>query len=131
MPPLHVTQPWHGISLSRSVALYESSRYRVLLNEVPLVEKLLRAMVAKEESEHGEQSTEYATAANNLAELLRHEGKYDAAEGLYRQAVDIWMRVHEGEEHPLVATGMRNLARVLFQQKPVRKPLSPNAPEHG
>ena len=25
-------------------------------------------------------------------------------------------RVH-GEEHPLVATGMRNLARVLFQQK--------------
>jgi tetratricopeptide (TPR) repeat protein len=54
-----------------------------------------------------------ATSLNNLAELLKTQGKYDEAEPLYRQAIGVW-RTALGEEHPLVATGLNNLAVLLW-----------------
>ena len=40
------------------------------------------------------------------------QGKLDDAKPLYEEALAIWKKVH-GEEHPLVATGLNNLAQLL------------------
>ena len=43
------------------------------------------------------------------------QGKYDEAEPLNKEAIEIWKKVH-GDEHPLVATGLNNLAELLRAQ---------------
>lgn len=43
------------------------------------------------------------------------QGKYEAAKLLYEEAIAIWKKVH-GDEHPLVATGLNNLAGLLRAQ---------------
>ena len=43
------------------------------------------------------------------------QGKYDDAAPLYREAVEIWKKAH-GDTHPLVATGLNNLAGLLKAQ---------------
>ena len=44
------------------------------------------------------------------------QGKLDEAAPLYKEAIAIWKKVH-GDEHPLVATGLNNLA-VLLDEDP-------------
>ena len=43
------------------------------------------------------------------------QGKLDKAAPLYKKAIEIWKKVH-GEEHPLVATGLNNLANLYKAQ---------------
>ena len=43
------------------------------------------------------------------------QGKYDESEPLYRESLAIWKKVH-GNDHPLVATGLNNLAELLRVQ---------------
>ena len=43
------------------------------------------------------------------------QGKLDEAALLYKEAIAIWNKVH-GDEHPLVATGLNNLALLLWNQ---------------
>jgi tetratricopeptide (TPR) repeat protein len=72
-----------------------------------------------------------AASLNNLAELLRAQGKYDEAEPLYQQSLAIRRKVctihlaasscdHSckvlGEEHPSVAKSLNNLAGLLRAQ---------------
>jgi tetratricopeptide (TPR) repeat protein len=78
---------------------------------IPLHERLCAAVL----SEHGETSAEYAIELNNLASLVRAQGRYAEAEGLYRQALDI-SRATIGEVHPDYATNLSNLAGVVRQQ---------------
>ena len=53
-----------------------------------------------------------ATDLNNLAMLLYSQAKYEEAEALYRQAMDIDIRAL-GRDHPGVATDLNNLAGLL------------------
>ena len=43
------------------------------------------------------------------------QGKYDEVKPLYEEAITIWKKVHGGE-HPQVATGLNNLAGLLYKQ---------------
>jgi tetratricopeptide (TPR) repeat protein len=56
-----------------------------------------------------------AQSLNNLAGLLRAQGKYDEAEPLCRQSLEILRKVL-GEEHPNFAGSLNNLAAVLRAQ---------------
>jgi tetratricopeptide (TPR) repeat protein len=49
---------------------------------------------------------------NNLALVLRDQGKYEQAEEMYRRALRLWETVL-GKEHPFTLTGMDNLAVLL------------------
>ena len=49
---------------------------------------------------------------NNLAGLLQATGRYEKAEPLYRQALEI-VRETLGERHPTYAAGLNNLAGLL------------------
>jgi tetratricopeptide (TPR) repeat protein len=79
----------------------------------------------------GEEHPDVAQSLNNLAELLKAQGKYDEAEPLCRQSLAIIRKVcairlaassrdHScqvlGEEHPYVATFLNNLAGSLKAQ---------------
>jgi tetratricopeptide (TPR) repeat protein len=79
----------------------------------------------------GEEHPDVATSLNNLAVLLKTQGKYDEAEPLYQQSLAIKRKVcaihlvassrnHSykvlGEEHPAVATSLNDLGRLLDTQ---------------
>jgi tetratricopeptide (TPR) repeat protein len=79
----------------------------------------------------GEEHEDVAASLNNLAELLRAQGKYDEAKPLYHQSLAIRRKVcaihfaassrdHSckvlGEEHPEVASALNNLAGLLEAQ---------------
>ncbi|RYP53208.1 hypothetical protein DL770_011003 [Monosporascus sp. CRB-9-2] len=52
---------------------------------------------------------------NNLAGVLRNQGKYEKAEQMYRQALKLREAVL-GKEHPDILTGMNNLVCVFRSQ---------------
>jgi tetratricopeptide (TPR) repeat protein len=52
---------------------------------------------------------------NNLALVLSHQGKYEQAEEMHRQALRLYETVL-GKEHPDTLTSMNNLALVLSRQ---------------
>jgi tetratricopeptide (TPR) repeat protein len=58
---------------------------------------------------------ELATSLNNLAELYRSQGKYDRAEPLYLQALELRKSIL-GENHPDYATSLNNLALLYKSQ---------------
>jgi tetratricopeptide (TPR) repeat protein len=77
----------------------------------------------------GEEHPDVAASLNNLAGLLKTQGKYDQAKPLYQQSLAINRKVcaihlvassrdHSckvlGEEHPDVATSLNNLAVLLW-----------------
>ncbi|KAK5202618.1 Gluconate transport-inducing protein required for gluconate-H+ symport [Exophiala xenobiotica] len=55
------------------------------------------------------------TSMDNLAVVLRQQGKYEDAEQMQRQTLDLREKVL-GEEHPSTLTSMNDLAEVLQQQ---------------
>ncbi len=66
-------------------------------------------------SEHGEKSAEYAICLNNLAGVVKAQGRYAQAEDLYREALQIG-RTTIGEGHPNYAIRLNNLAGVVKVQ---------------
>ena len=52
---------------------------------------------------------------NNLAEVLRDQGKYQAAEEMHRRALELKGKVL-GPEHPSTLASMNNLGLVLRGQ---------------
>jgi len=66
-------------------------------------------------SEHGNDSAEYASLLNNLASVLREQGRNEEAEGLYREALEI-DRATLGEWHPDYASHLNNLGSVVKAQ---------------
>ena len=52
---------------------------------------------------------------NNLAMVLRNQGKYEQAEEMHRQVLKLSETVL-GKEHPSTLTSMNNLAMVLSNQ---------------
>jgi tetratricopeptide (TPR) repeat protein len=57
-----------------------------------------------------------ATSLNNLAALLHDEGKYDEAERLCREALEIRCQRFPRQNHRDIAQGLNNLAAVLRAQ---------------
>ena len=57
----------------------------------------------------------YASTLNNLAALYDSQGRYDQAEPLYLQALELCKRLL-GEDHPQVATSFNNLAGLYESQ---------------
>ena len=64
---------------------------------------------------HGDEHPHVAAGLNNLAGLLRDQGKLDEAEPLFKEAVAVNKKVH-GDEHPNVAAGIWNFAALVVQQ---------------
>jgi tetratricopeptide (TPR) repeat protein len=58
---------------------------------------------------------ELATSLNNLALLYNSQGKYEAAEPLYQQALELRKRIL-GENHPEYANSLNNLAGLYDSQ---------------
>jgi tetratricopeptide (TPR) repeat protein len=52
---------------------------------------------------------------DNLAEVLRHQGKYEEAEQMHRQTLELTEKV-PGKEHPDTLASMNNLAEVIRHQ---------------
>ena len=56
-----------------------------------------------------------ATSLNNLANLYDSQGRYEEAEPLYQQALEVYRKLL-GNEHPDVATSLDNLAGLYSLQ---------------
>ncbi|MGD2183538.1 tetratricopeptide repeat protein [Lusitaniella coriacea] len=76
------------------------------------IEYLQQAAALQEELGLGE---ELATTLSYLAELYRSQGRYEAAEPLYLEALDLKKKLL-GEEHPHVASSLNNLAGLYKSQ---------------
>ena len=62
-----------------------------------------------------QQQDALANSLNNLALLYESQGRYNDAEPLYLQSLDIWKR-QLGDDHPDVATSLNNLAELYRSQ---------------
>jgi tetratricopeptide (TPR) repeat protein len=63
----------------------------------------------------GEEHPSVATSLHNLAYLYKSQGRYEEAEPLYIQSLDMDKKLL-GEEHPSVATSLHNLAALYKSQ---------------
>ncbi|KAH0565005.1 hypothetical protein GP486_001603 [Trichoglossum hirsutum] len=68
-----------------------------------------------EEKVLGEEHPSTLNSMNNLALVLRQQGKYEAAEKMHRRTLILRKKVL-GEEHPSTLASMNNLAEMLRQQ---------------
>ena len=96
-----------------ALELYARMAWRLARNEEGV--GLQKELVRRAADENGEESAQYAAAINNLASLYNAQGRYDAAEPLYKQAMEI-CRVALGEEHADFATSLNNLALLYKAQ---------------
>ncbi|UUO17420.1 tetratricopeptide repeat protein [Dolichospermum heterosporum] len=81
--------------------------------ELALAEKYFnRAIVLQTQFQ---QQDALASSLNDLAGLYESQGRYNDAEPLYLQSLDIWKR-QLGDDHPSVATSLNNLALLYRSQ---------------
>jgi tetratricopeptide (TPR) repeat protein len=76
----------------------------------------IRRALAIYEKTRGGDDPMIATAASNLANLLRIEGNYADAESLYKRALEIDEKAL-GPDHPKVAVDLNNLAGLLEEAR--------------
>jgi tetratricopeptide (TPR) repeat protein len=74
-----------------------------------------RQVLGLRETALGKEHPSTLTSMNNLAGVLRDQGKYEEAEEMYRQALRLRMMVL-GKKHPSTLTSMNDLAGVLNDQ---------------
>jgi esterase/lipase superfamily enzyme/Tfp pilus assembly protein PilF len=89
----------------RAIELHRAAKYA---EAIPLAERYVEAMKAR----HGPDDPKYATALNNLAQLLVATNRLAEAEPLMRRVISIFEN-SLGAEHPNVATSLNNLAVLL------------------
>lgn len=93
-------------------------RWAWLLNDCGLSAesvRLYRCCLARIEKSKSEENERYTARLNNLAGVLEAQGKYEQAEKLYGQALEI-DKVALGDDHPGYATDLNNLAGLLANQ---------------
>lgn len=78
-----------------------------------------RQALEEERKALGDQHPDMLTSINNLATVLRNEGKYEAAEEMSRRALDGREKALE-KEHTHTLTSISNLALVLTESGEVR-----------
>ncbi len=89
-----------------AMALYRSGHYDRAL---PVAQKALIIAEETVEKDVGPDQLALATSLNNLAELYRVQGNFNAAEPLYKRSLRIF-EITLGPNHPVVATSLNNLA---------------------
>src|SRR2546422_7034506 len=94
-------EPWRRLAEAGKSA-YERGYY-------PEAEKALKAALAEVERV-GDQEP-LAVCLNNLGVLYHATGRNDEAAAMIRRSLELRRRIN-GAEHPLVATGLNNLAEV-------------------
>ena len=77
-----------------------------------LIEPHLKKMIAWCENK---EDIEFALSLNNLARLYYFQGRYNDAEPLFLQSLDIYKR-QLGNDHPDVAQSLNNLAQLYYSQ---------------
>ncbi len=90
---------------ARVIALYQAGKYD---DAIPLAEQLAAATKAR----YGDAAPVYATALNNLAQLLQATNNLAEAEPLMRRALAIEEN-SSGPDHPEVAGDLNTLAELL------------------
>ncbi|CAM9701826.1 unnamed protein product, partial [Chrysoparadoxa australica] len=80
-----------------------------------LVEDMGTMTLAVKEKALGVDHPDYATTLHNLARLLHYQGKYAAAEPLYRGVLAVREKAL-GVDHPKYASTLNNLAGLLLEQ---------------
>jgi tetratricopeptide (TPR) repeat protein len=65
------------------------------------------------EGQLGVDHPDVATSLNNLAALYHSQGRYEAAEPLYQQALSLRREIL-GDRHPSVANSLSNLAALYY-----------------
>ena len=96
-----------------ALKLYTWMTWRLRRHEEGVV--LSQQLVHIAAVDHGTKSVEYGAAINRLALLYKAQGRYDAAEPLYKQAMEI-RRAALGEGHPDFAASLNNLASLYQAQ---------------
>ncbi|WP_013325063.1 tetratricopeptide repeat protein [Gloeothece verrucosa] len=84
----------------------------IALETFNLIEPHLKKMIAWCE---GNQDTQLAFSLNQLALLYYSQGRYEQAEPLYKQALELRKRLL-GDNHPDVASSLNNLAGLYYSQ---------------
>jgi tetratricopeptide (TPR) repeat protein len=123
---------WDLVGSTDTTRLFAFKELAKLLGELEAAVIVQRRMLEiYQEHSAGGEDADTATSLNNLAELLKAQGKYDEAEPLFQQSLAIRRKVcaihlaassrdHSckvlGEEHPDVATSLNNLAALLNAQ---------------
>jgi tetratricopeptide (TPR) repeat protein len=79
-----------------------------------------REVVEVKERVLGKENPDTLTSMNNLASVLRDQGKYPEAEQMYREVMEVKERVL-GKEQPSTLTSTNNLASVLSDQGKYRE----------
>ena len=74
--------------------------------------RIIEKVIAVREEVLGPEHPDTAEGFNNLADLLKAIGNYEAALPLFERSVAIWEKVL-GPDHPDTATGVNNLADLL------------------
>ncbi|MFN5241274.1 MAG: tetratricopeptide repeat protein [Aphanizomenon sp.] len=77
-----------------------------------LIEPHLKKMIAWCENK---EDIEFALSLNNLARLYYFQGRYNDAEPLFLQSLDI-LKLQLGNDHPDVAQSLNNLAQLYYSQ---------------
>ena len=98
-------------SLMTETKRYEPTGYWLLLGDrYDMVESYQASLQQYEQSSPDSKSLAYTY--NLVADFLSNNAKYDAAEPLFRRALDISERVL-GKDHPETATSLNSLAKLL------------------
>jgi tetratricopeptide (TPR) repeat protein len=100
------TTPWDTYN-ETGLKAYKAGQY-------PEAE-LMWTIALKTADQFGPSDARLATSLNNLALVYDSQGKYDAAEPLYKRSLAIAEKAL-GPEHPGVATGLNNLAALYRAQ---------------
>src|SRR5208337_4201009 len=90
---------------ARVIALYQAGKYA---EAIPLARRYAAGIKARS----GDNAPDYATALNNLAQLLEATNRLAEAEPLMRRALAIDEKSF-GPEHPKVFVDLNNLAMLL------------------
>jgi len=64
---------------------------------------------------YGPQHPEVADSLNNIALLLKNEGKYEEAMSLYQESLQIYKKMY-GSEHPYYALSLYNIGGLVYEQ---------------
>lgn len=100
-------------SLYRLQGQYDEAEVKFRESLTIREEQLGEGGIDSEQSEENELNL--AIGLDNLAELYRHQGRYEEAEPLFEQVLAIW-RKHLGGNHINVATSISNLALLYAAQ---------------
>ena len=83
--------------------------------QTPDAERLAQQLADHMKAEHGADSKEYTTQLNYLGLIMKSKGRYEQAEELLKQALEIELNII-GDANPEYAKTLNNLAGVVWAQ---------------